>query len=175
MNDIEIRLAEFRDVPVMREVAILSYEATFAEFNTRENMEAFYKDSYSLEKLQNEFCEQGSVLYLAFVGKALAGFLRLRKSTEVEYKLGDSTIELQRLYVHPEYLGKKVGKKLMEAGLNYVEQLAVEWIWLGVWERNFNAQKFYTKWGFEKFGEHVFQMGDDPQIDWLLRKKIELS
>ena len=86
MNDIEIRLAEYGDVPVIREVAILSYEATFAEFNTRENMEAFYKDSYSLEKLQNEFYEQGSVLYLAFVGKALAGFLRLRKSTEVAYK-----------------------------------------------------------------------------------------
>ena len=80
MNDIEIRLAEFRDVPVIREVAILSYEATFAEFNTRENMEAFYKDSYSLEKLQNEFYEQGSVLYLAFVGKALVGFFAYERA-----------------------------------------------------------------------------------------------
>jgi ribosomal protein S18 acetylase RimI-like enzyme len=45
-------------------------------------------------------------------------------------------------------------------------------MWLGVWEKNFRAQKFYEKWGFEKFSEHVFLMGDDPQIDWLLKKPL---
>jgi hypothetical protein len=41
-----------------------------------------------------------------------------------------------------------------------------------VWERNFKAQAFYRQWGFERFGEHVFQMGDDAQTDWLLKRKI---
>jgi ribosomal protein S18 acetylase RimI-like enzyme len=60
----------------------------------------------------------------------------------------------------------------MEKALIYARENRYDWIWLGVWERNFNAQHFYAKWGFEKFGEHVFQMGDDPQIDWLLKKKL---
>jgi ribosomal protein S18 acetylase RimI-like enzyme len=86
--------------------------------------------------------------------------------------LGENTIELQRLYIDTAYHGKQIGKNLMEKALIYARENRYDWIWLGVWERNFNAQHFYAKWGFEKFGEHVFQMGDDPQIDWLLKKKL---
>ena len=172
MNSIEVRLAQYQDVPAMRQVAILSYEATFAQHNTRENMDAFYIDSYNLEKMQEEFYEPSAVLYLAFAEQTLAGFVRLRKNQEVASTLGNNTIELQRLYIHPNQQGKGIGKLLMEKAMEYASQLQVDWIWLGVWEKNYNAQKFYTKWGFEKFDEHVFQMGDDPQIDWLLKKKL---
>jgi diamine N-acetyltransferase len=172
MESIEIRLASYSEVPAMRELAIQSYEATFAEYNTRENMDAFYRESYNLEKLQNEFHELHSALYLAIEENEIVGFLRLRKSDEVAYKIGDSTIELQRLYIHPRHQGKSIGTKLMEKAIQHAKEMTVEWIWLGVWERNFKAQQFYSKWGFERFGEHVFQMGDDPQIDWLLKRKV---
>ena len=91
---------------------------------------------------------------------------------EVKNELGENTIELQRLYIDTACHGKQIGKHLMEKALIYARENRYDWIWLGVWERNFNAQHFYAKWGFEKFGEHVFQMGDDPQIDWLLKKKL---
>jgi ribosomal protein S18 acetylase RimI-like enzyme len=45
-------------------------------------------------------------------------------------------------------------------------------IWLGVWEHNHQAIKFYTTWGFEKFGDHLFLLGDDPQTDWLMKKEL---
>ncbi len=44
-------------------------------------------------------------------------------------------------------------------------------IWLGVWEKNQNAIAFYEKMGFQKTGEHVFQMGDERQIDWVMTRK----
>ena len=31
-----------------------------------------------------------------------------------------------------------------------------EWAWLGVWERNFKAQDFYYRFGFERFSEHQY-------------------
>jgi diamine N-acetyltransferase len=172
MDKIVIRLSNLEDTAAMREVAIRSYLDTFSDSNTPENMKAFLEGSYSLEKLQSEFHEPGSVLYLACEGDQVIGFLRLRKSNEVANKLGDNTIELQRLYIDTTYHGRQVGTKLMQEALRYAIKSKFKWIWLGVWEKNFNAQKFYAKWGFERFGEHVFQMGDDPQIDWLLRKKL---
>ena len=45
-------------------------------------------------------------------------------------------------------------------------------MFLGVWEHNPRAQAFYRKWGFERVGEHVFQMGDDPQIDWWMVRTL---
>ena len=62
--------------------------------------------------------------------------------------------------------------KLVAAGPIKRNEKEYEGIWLGVWEKNFRAQKFYAKYGFEKFGSHTFQMGDDPQVDWLLKKKL---
>jgi len=172
VEEVVIRLSRFEDTAAMRAVAIRSYYDTFADSNTPENMRAFLEESYNLKKLEEEFYEPGSVLCLACEGENVIGFLRLRKSNEVEYKLGKNVIELQRLYIHTEHQGKQVGKRLMEKAIAFAEENKFEWIWLGVWERNFNAQKFYSKWGFERFGEHIFQMGDDPQIDWLFKKKL---
>lgn len=179
MNDIVIRLSTFEDTTPMRDLAIKSFCDTFAESNTPEDMEAFLLDSYSLKKMQEEFYEPGAVLYLAykngFVSEAkesIVGFLRLRVSDEAADKLGNNSIELHRLYIHPDYKGMGVGKKLLEAALSYSKQNKFDWIWLGVWEKNFNAQKVYAKWGFEKFGEHIFQMGTDAQTDWLMKKVL---
>ena len=170
---IEIRSASIDDIPAMREVAIESYVEKFSQYNTPENMEAFLKEAYSLEQLTKEFYEPESQLTLAFSDNLVVGFVRLRKNNEVDHYLGNNHIELQRLYVHPGFQNQKIGKMLMESAMQYAMKGQFEWIWLGVWEHNTEAQRFYQRWGFEKFSEHVFQMGDDPQIDWLLKKKLK--
>lgn len=159
-------------MPELREVAISSYHDAFASFNTPENMEAYFSESYNLTTLNKELTELASKLFLACEDEKIVGFSRLRESNEVTDRLGKNVVELQRLYVLTEAQGKSVGKLLMEASLNYAVEKEYDWIWLGVWERNFKAQDLYNKWGFEKFSEHVFWMGDDAQTDWLLKKKL---
>jgi diamine N-acetyltransferase len=170
---IEITKAKFEDVARVREVAIQTFVDTFADLNTPENMTAFLNESYSLQAFEQEFHEEGSTLYIAWIGQRISGFLRLRTSAEAEGKLGSNSVELHRLYVHKDFQKHKIGKALMETALDFATKKNVDWIWLGVWEGNTKAQDFYWKWGFEKFDEHVFQMGDDPQTDWLLRKRIK--
>lgn len=168
---IAVRSADLEELGLVRKIGIEASTAAFAAYNTAENMNAFLR-AYDLPQLEKEWKETGSVHYLAWDGPAPAGFARLRLNNEVENYLGKNTIELQRLYVHPDYQRKSIGSLLMKQGLDYAAKQNYEWIWLGVWERNFKAQEFYAKWGFEKFGEHIFQMGDDPQIDWLLSKSL---
>jgi diamine N-acetyltransferase len=169
---IRIEEARFNQVPAMRQVAITSYTDTFADSNTPENLQAFFESNYNLPQLESEFHEPAAKLYLASDETEVVGFLRLRQSNEVVSYLGENTIELQRLYVLTSAQGKSVGKLLMEKALDYASTNKFEWIWLGVWEKNYKAQKFYERWGFERFSEHTFWMGDDPQVDWLLRKKL---
>ena len=172
---IEVRPARLEELGLLRKVAIETFIEAFAEFNTAENMEAFLKEAYHPDTLEKEWREEGSMSYLVWEESDPIGFARLRINGEVENQLGKNTIELQRLYVHPVHQGKKIGSLLMKQVFDYARKHAYEWIWLGVWERNFKAQEFYAKWGFEKFSEHIFQMGDDPQVDWLLRKKMSRS
>lgn len=169
---IEVREAQLEDIPEVRQVAISSYHDAFAHHNTPENMAAYIQESYNLPRLIAELLEPNSKLFIAWQDTRIIGFSRMRESDEVSDILGNNTIELQRLYVLTETQGKSVGKLLMDYSLKYATGKAYDWIWLGVWERNFQAQAFYGKWGFEKFSEHVFQIGDDPQTDWLLKRKL---
>ena len=169
---IEIRPAQLTDIPILRAIAIETQVDTFGEHNTPENMQAFLQDAYNPDQFKKELQETGSIYYIAWEGETAAGFLRLRRSDEAEAFLGQNTIELQRLYVTKDFLGKKVGTKLMAQALQYARDGKFEWIWLGVWEKNFKAQEFYKKWEFERFSEHIFWLGADPQTDWLLKLKL---
>lgn len=169
---IQITAARLEDVPYMREVGIATYRATFDAHNTPGNMKAYLEEAYNLETLRQEWSEPRSKIFLAWENSNQVGFARVRENNEVESYLGKNALELQRLYVLKEMQGKQVGKLLMDAALDYAASEHYEWIWLGVWERNYKAQRFYDNLGFQKFSEHTFQMGDDPQIDWLLKRRI---
>jgi ribosomal protein S18 acetylase RimI-like enzyme len=45
-------------------------------------------------------------------------------------------------------------------------------MWLGVWEYNPRAQRFYEKNGFRIVGSHVFLLGEDPQTDLLMQREL---
>jgi ribosomal protein S18 acetylase RimI-like enzyme len=61
---------------------------------------------------------------------------------------------------------------LMNTCLHFAKDHGYNAVWLGVWENNARAISFYTKWGFEKFGQHTFMLGNDAQTDLLFKKKI---
>lgn len=168
---LELRTTLPADVPALQRIAIETQVDTFGEFNTPENMQAYLDEAYSLDNLRIELDEPGSHNLLAFLDDELAGFLRMRRYPEVEHLLGNNTLELQRLYAATKHHGKGVGAALMQRSIDIARSEEVDWLWLGVWERNFKAQEFYRKWGFERFSEHIFQMGEDPQTDWLLKRK----
>ena len=167
-----IRELTRRDIPQLRELAVRIYRDTFSGQNTPANMETFLQKDYSVESFNREFDERGSFYFFACDGQTPVGYLRLRNNAEAEPYLGKNTIELHRLYIDARYQGRQVGKLLMEFALEYARNLKVDWIWLGVWEHNPRAQAFYERWGFEKFSEHIFQMGEEAQTDWLLKKRI---
>jgi ribosomal protein S18 acetylase RimI-like enzyme len=60
----------------------------------------------------------------------------------------------------------------MRAVLETVRTVGSDRIWLGVWERNGRALAFYRKFGFEVFGDHVFQFGRDPQRDLIMALEV---
>ena len=172
ISAIRIASATREDIPVLRRLAIDVQVKTFGPHNTEENMRKFLEETYSVEQFERELTEAGAHYYLAWSGDALAGFIRLRLNNEAEHLLGANAIELQRIYVATEFQGQKIGKLLMEKAFEHARAGKFEWLWLGVWEKNVKAQEIYAKWGFTRFSEHIFWMGDDPQTDWLLKVKV---
>jgi ribosomal protein S18 acetylase RimI-like enzyme len=169
---VTIRELTIADVPELRALAIKIFSDTFTHLNTPQAMEGFISTDYTVEKFEKEFTEIGSKYFFICDGDKAIGYLKLRRNSEVDHYLGSNNIELQRIYVDHAYHGQKVGDRLMQLAIDTAKENNYEWIWLGVWEHNPRAQRFYQKWGFEKFSEHDFYMGEERQTDWLMKKLL---
>ncbi len=42
-------------------------------------------------------------------------------------------------------------------------------MWLGVWEKNPRALRFYQKIGFQEFDKHIFTLGNEKQTDIMMK------
>ena len=83
-------------------------------------------------------------------------------------------LELKRFYILKEFHGLGVAQNLMDFFLAYAFKNNYQAVWLGVWEDNFRAQKFYEKYGFVNSGHtHDFPIGDTPQTDKWFWKFLE--
>lgn len=177
-----IRELTTTDIPELVALATKIFRDTFTHLNTPEAMEGFISKDYTFENFERELHEADTKYFFACddEGKAIA-YMRLRKNPEVDHLIGSNNIEIQRIYVdqahqgQPGPGGRKVADQLMQLAIDIAKEKKHDWIWLGVWEHNLRAQRFYQKWGFEKFSEHDFYMGDERQTDWLMRKDLRSS
>ena len=81
-------------------------------------------------------------------------------------------LEIARIYVARAQLGRGTGEALMARCVEDARNAGHDAIWLGVWERNARAIRFYERWSFRRVGEHVFVVGSDPQTDLLFRRAL---
>jgi ribosomal protein S18 acetylase RimI-like enzyme len=164
---INIREAVASDAELIADMSRRTFYDTFAADNSQEDMGKFLNEQFTKEALMKEVGAAGNIFLLAFSNDEPAGYARLRMNDTAS---AGNSIELARLYAETNMIGKGVGKALMEACIETAKKLGKQSIWLGVWEKNQRAIDFYTKFGFEKFGEHEFLLGNDLQTDWLMKK-----
>jgi ribosomal protein S18 acetylase RimI-like enzyme len=171
-SGLRIRHASLQDRNVLIELGIQTFRETFEEVNTAEDMRAYIEKSFASTQLEKELSEEGSTFFLAFDDQAPIGYARLRTSHNHENPEDANTLEIERLYVLKSHLGKNVGKQLMETCIAFAKTKKCSSIWLGVWEHNQRALRFYEKYNFVKFSSHVFMLGSDAQTDLLLKKNL---
>ena len=82
------------------------------------------------------------------------------------------SLELERIYILKEFQGAGLGKDLLDYTISIAIEHGKKYIWLGVWEHNERAKRFYQKNGFYRIGEHSFVVGDDAQTDFVMRKDL---
>ena len=82
-------------------------------------------------------------------------------------------LEIERIYIKKAFHGQKLGALLMQKCIDISREKGYQSLWLGVWEYNPKAINFYRKWDFEIFGTHIFQLGDDAQTDYLMKKDLQ--
>ncbi len=172
MDNIKIIKATQKDTELLLNIGRQTFFEKFTENNSEENMLQYAAEAYTFEKILSEVNNPNSQFYLATINDQTAGYLKINFG-EAQTELQDpQALELERIYVLNEFQGKKIGQLLFEKTLEIAQQAKVNYVWLGVWEENKGAIKFYEKNGLKAFSKHLFMLGNDPQTDIMM--KIEL-
>jgi ribosomal protein S18 acetylase RimI-like enzyme len=144
----------------------------FAPVNKPANMDAYAATAFSAQSMANQINNPGSAFYLALLDGDIAGYLKLNQNdAQTEFK-DKNALEIERIYVSGEHHGKNIGKQLLTFAVDMAVNNGFAYVWLGVWEHNHKARGFYEDNGFEVFGSHDFLLGDEVQVDLLMRKML---
>jgi ribosomal protein S18 acetylase RimI-like enzyme len=160
------------DIDTLVSFSRKTFSDAFYHLNKPEDMEIHASSALVRDQLLSEINNPNSAFYFALLNDGLVGYIQLNyASAQTEFQDKDA-MEVQRIYVLSSAQGKQIGKQL----LTFAEELAkkndLKYIWLGVWDKNHNAIRFYERNGFKAFSTHDFWLGNDQQTDILMRKEL---
>lgn len=167
-----IRPMTANDIELLQQISIETFRDTYAAFNTEEDMQLHVQQKFNKQRLLDEMHTEGDQFFIAEREGLPAGYIKLRTSEEPEAMKGRKHMELERIYARKEFQGFGLGKLLIDKALSFAKESGCEVLWLGVWKQNEKALQFYIRNGFEIFGEQIFTLGSDDQVDWLMKKQL---
>ncbi|SDH40592.1 GNAT family N-acetyltransferase [Chitinophaga filiformis] len=173
MEHVSIRRTSTEDIEHLRQLGQETFVETFAQSNTAADMKKYLDENFRPEKVSEELNNPDSRFFIAWEGKTPIGYLKLNTGKAQTELQDDTAIEIERIYVLSAYHGKKIGQLLYEKALEVALDQRKSFIWLGVWENNLKAIRFYEKNGFVAFDKHIFKLGEDEQIDIMMKKVLK--
>ena len=169
---ITIRFANEKDAELIADMSRQTFYDTFAGVNTKEDMDKFMNEQFTRKALIEEVGAKNNIFLLAYDEGKPVGYARIRENNNPPSLGSSNAMEIARIYAATNAIGKGIGKMLMQKCIEIAKARNRELVWLGVWEKNQRAIDFYPKWGFEKFADHDFVLGNDVQKDWLMKKRL---
>lgn len=170
--NIEIKKVSFKEISQIQQIGRKTFYETFADGNTEEDMQKYLSEGFSTAKLTAELNDENSEIYFAKQDNEVIGYLKLNFGQSQTELKDDQALEIERIYVLKEFHGKKVGQLLYDKALEVAKLKNADYIWLGVWEENPRAINFYKKNGFVEFDKHIFRLGNDEQIDIMMKLEV---
>ncbi|KGP78719.1 MULTISPECIES: GNAT family N-acetyltransferase [unclassified Paenibacillus] len=169
---VEIRVCRREDLQKLQEISIETFNDTFKDQNSPDNMRAYLERAFNAKQLEVELSNSCSDIFFVYYNDELAGYLKLNRDEAQSEKMSDASLEIERIYIKKKFQKHGLGKYLLNQAIETALEHNKKKIWLGVWERNDNAIAFYHRMGFVQTGSHSFYMGDEEQIDIILVKTL---
>lgn len=170
---INIKKCTLEDLSRLQEISYETFNETFKEQNSPENMEAYLEKAFNLKQLETELSQRSSQFYFVEIDGETAGYLKVNTDEAQTEEMGDEALEIERIYIRSPFQKQGLGKYLFNKALEVAMEQNKKKIWLGVWEKNEKAIAFYKKMGFVQTGAHSFYMGDEEQTDFIMAKILK--
>ncbi len=164
---ITIEKIGFHEAAAFAELSARTFYDTFWNTCTEADMKGFLEETFHIREIRKLLSDSQAHCYFAKHHEQAVGYLYFKEDyANFPNENPPKALELKRFYVEKSFHGKQVAHAMMHFFLDYAQENRYEMAWLGVWEYNARAQRFYSKYGFEYSGYgHDFPIGTTPQTD----------
>ncbi|TFE01573.1 GNAT family N-acetyltransferase [Jeotgalibacillus salarius] len=170
--DLQIKACTLKDLSTLKTVSYETFNDTFKDQNSPENMKAYLDKAFTLEQLEGELNNPLSTLFFIYADGEIAGYLKVNIEDAQSEEMGPESLEIERIYIRKDWQKNGLGKYLLNHAIKTAKDHEKTMIWLGVWEKNEGAIFFYRRMGFLETGVHSFFMGDEEQFDLIMKKQL---
>lgn len=167
-----IRPAEPGDAAALTALGRRTFSDAFGADNSPDDLRDFLDGAYRVDIQQRELADDALTYLVAERDGALLAFALLRSGKPCPHVSDPSAIELQRFYLDAGSQGTGLAQRLMASCLSHAAASGAGTLYLGVWEHNARALRFYAAQGFREVGSQVFHVGSDPQQDLVLARSL---
>ncbi len=169
---VKLKKCSHEDLKILQKISIETFNDTFKDQNSPENMKAYLESAFHSKQLEKELSTVSSQFFFVYFNHEVAGYLKVNTNEAQSEEMGDESLEIERIYIKNKFQKHGLGKYLFNKAVEIALESNKKKIWLGVWEKNENAIAFYEKMGFVQTGAHSFYMGDEEQIDFIMIKTL---
>ena len=173
--DVRMRHASAADAETLAQLGARTFRETFGSQNTPENMASYLAKAFDVQVVAREIADPSVTYLIGEIDHNPAAYAMVRSVPAPTSVTGPSPLELARFYVDRPWHGVGIANALMKACEDEARRRGARTLWLGVWEKNPRAIRFYEKCGFRDVGSQTFMVGDDPQNDRVMSRPIPAS
>ncbi|MGQ9007893.1 GNAT family N-acetyltransferase [Bacillus stercoris] len=169
---VNIKKCRREDLQVLQQLSIETFNDTFKDQNSPENMKAYLERAFNMKQLEKELSNTSSEFFFVYFDHEVAGYVKVNIDDAQSEEMGAESLEIERIYIKNNFQKHGLGRHLLNKAIEIALERNKKNIWLGVWEKNENAIAFYKKMGFVQTGAHSFYMGDEEQTDLIMAKTL---
>lgn len=166
------RDATLSDGAALADISRATFVATFGALYPVADLKHYIAHTFGRDLQEAEIADPGMRHRLALDGEGLVGFARCGAFKLPCETGGRRAFELHKLYVVEAMKGQGVAGALMDWTLAQARAASADDLYLGVYQGNDRAQRFYAKYGFEIIGEYLFPVGETRDPEYIMRLKL---
>lgn len=160
---------DLADLECLKEISKQTFIDAYEKDNNPNDFKSYINSAFTKKKLILELKNPNSEFYFIYLNSKLVGYFKINQNEAQSVSYGNNALELSRIYLLKEFYSQNIGKYTLDRIITMAKENFKFWIWLSVWQQNADAIRFYEKHEFKKFDTAFFDIGNDRQIDWLMR------
>ena len=169
---VAIRRATVADAARLSGLSAAAFTETFGHLYPADDLRGFLTASHSETAWIRALEDPIRAVWIASVaeGEPIA-YLSVGACKLPVEKIEAHAGEIHQLYVLAAHHNLRLGSRLMEIGLEWLQAQGRLPLYVGVWSDNAGAQRFYSRYGFVKVGEYGFPVGGTVDREFILRRE----